>query len=230
MLVLVVDAPADAADARRSAAPRRNCSALALGAYFVLAMLLVLAGRRHWPGRRTLVLDACARSMPAPIAMLMYASGGVEQQPRHPAGRSRWARWRCWPSAARALVIAAIAALAILVQQIASQLGRLQRTVSDYPLAGVMGAIVFLVAASAWPVAKRLRESEAQVRRQEVDLANMAQLSQYIVQRLRESILVVDPSDRHPPDQRIGRRDARRRRARCPGRCWARCPRACCTC
>jgi two-component system sensor histidine kinase PilS (NtrC family) len=45
-------------------------------------------------------------------------------------------------------------------------------------------------------VATRLRESEAQVRRQEVDLANMAQLSQYIVQRLRESILVVDPTDR----------------------------------
>ena len=59
-----------------------------------------------------------------------------------------------------------------------------------------MGVIVFLVAASAWPVAKRLRESEAQVRRQEVDLANMAQLSQYIIQRLRESLLVVDPSDR----------------------------------
>jgi two-component system sensor histidine kinase PilS (NtrC family) len=59
-----------------------------------------------------------------------------------------------------------------------------------------MGVIVFLVAGSAWPVANRLRESEAQVRQQEVDLANMAQLSQYIVQRLRESILVVDPSDR----------------------------------
>jgi two-component system sensor histidine kinase PilS (NtrC family) len=33
------------------------------------------------------------------------------------------------------------------------------------------------------------------VRRQEIDLANLAQLSQYIVQHLRESILVVDPSD-----------------------------------
>jgi two-component system sensor histidine kinase PilS (NtrC family) len=47
-----------------------------------------------------------------------------------------------------------------------------------------------------WPIANRLRESEALVRRQEVDLANMAQLSQYIVQHLRESILVVDTSDR----------------------------------
>jgi len=46
------------------------------------------------------------------------------------------------------------------------------------------------------PVASRLRESEALVRRQEIDLANMAQLSQYIVQHLRESILVVDTADR----------------------------------
>ena len=39
---------------------------------------------------------------------------------------------------------------------------------------------------------KALRESEALVKRQEVDLANLAQLSQYIVQHLRESILVID--------------------------------------
>ena len=45
-------------------------------------------------------------------------------------------------------------------------------------------------------MANRLRESEALVRRQELDLANMAQLSQYIVQHLRESILVVDTQDR----------------------------------
>jgi len=41
-----------------------------------------------------------------------------------------------------------------------------------------------------------LRESEALVRRQEIDLANLAQLSQYIVQHLRESILVIDAQDR----------------------------------
>ena len=34
------------------------------------------------------------------------------------------------------------------------------------------------------------------MRRQEVDLANLAQLSQYIMQHLRESILVIDTQDR----------------------------------
>ena len=55
---------------------------------------------------------------------------------------------------------------------------------------------MFLVALLAWPLASRLRDTEATVRRQQVDLANLAQLSQYIVQNLRESIVVVDHENR----------------------------------
>ncbi len=60
----------------------------------------------------------------------------------------------------------------------------------------MLGACSSSLALGAWPVADRLRESEALVRQQEVDLANLAELSQYIVQHLRESILVVDAGDR----------------------------------
>src|SRR6202040_250377 len=67
---------------------------------------------------------------------------------------------------------------------------------SDYITAGLFGTLLFVVALATWPVADRLRESEALVRRQELDLANLAQLSQYIVQHLRESILVIDAQDR----------------------------------
>jgi two-component system sensor histidine kinase PilS (NtrC family) len=67
---------------------------------------------------------------------------------------------------------------------------------ADYTNAGALGVVLFAVALLVSPIAHRLRESEALVRRQEVDLANLAQLSQYVVQHLRESILVVDPSDR----------------------------------
>ena len=161
--------------------------------YFMLAVLLTVAGRRRWPGRRSLVLTHALIDAVA-ISVLTYASGGIGSNLGVllviPVGSMA-----LLAVGREGLVIAAMAALAILVQQIASQANGFS-TVNDYPLAGVMGAIIFLVAASTWPVAKRLRESEAQVRRQEVDLANMAQLSQYIVQRLRESILVVDPTDR----------------------------------
>src|ERR1700733_351147 len=44
--------------------------------------------------------------------------------------------------------------------------------------------------------ASRMRESEDLVRQKDVDLANLAELSQYIVQHLRESLLVVDAADR----------------------------------
>ena len=164
-----------------------------LGVYFLLGVLLTLAGRRHWPGRRTLVLTHTLIDSGA-LSLLMYGSGGVASNlgillVLPVASMALLAIGR------EALVVAAIAALAILAQQIVAQLSGIASE-SDYPLAGVMGTIVFLIAASMWPVAKRLRESEAQVRRQDVDLANMAQLSQFIVQRLRESILVVDPGDR----------------------------------
>jgi two-component system sensor histidine kinase PilS (NtrC family) len=164
-----------------------------LALYFVLAALLAFVARRYWPGRRVLVLTHAIVDATA-IALLMYASGGVSSNLGIlfviPVGSMA-----LLAVGREALVVAAIAALAILAQQFASQIAGFCGT-ADYLLAGVMGIIIFMVAASAWPVANRLRESEAQVRRQEVDLANLAQLSQYIVQRLRESILVVDPTDR----------------------------------
>jgi two-component system sensor histidine kinase PilS (NtrC family) len=45
------------------------------------------------------------------------------------------------------------------------------------------------------PLADSLRESEERVRQREVDVANLAELNQFIVQHLRESILVVDEND-----------------------------------
>ncbi len=94
-----------------------------------------------------------------------------------------------------AVFLAAIAAIALLLQQSASQLSG-DSAGNDYLIAGVLGAVVFMVALLVRPLANRLIESEALVRRQEIDLANLAQLSQYIVQHLRESILVVDVDDR----------------------------------
>jgi two-component system sensor histidine kinase PilS (NtrC family) len=94
-----------------------------------------------------------------------------------------------------AFAVAAIAALGILLQQIACVVFG-NAPWNDYPSAGMLGGVLFLVAFTAWPVSNRLRESEALVRRAAIDLANLAQLSQYIVQHLRESILVIDAADR----------------------------------
>ena len=162
-------------------------------AYFTAAVLLIIARRLQWSSLRIVALvnatvDALA------IGFILYASGGV-------AGGL--AILLVLPVLALtvlagqrdALLIAAVAALAVLVQQVFVGVTDAAPT-TDYVKAGVFGAVLFVVAFTTLPVANRLRESEALVRRQEVDLANMAHLSQYIVQHLRESILVVDAQDR----------------------------------
>ena len=160
--------------------------------YWALGALFAFGGRGHWPSRRVLVLAHTLLDSAA-VSALLYCSGGAA---------SGLGILLVIPVGAMALLAegrgafanAAIAALGILLQQIASvALGTAPS--SDYPLAGMQGAVVFLVALMAWPVSTRLRESEALVRRAVLDLANLAQVSQYIVQHLRESILVVDPDD-----------------------------------
>lgn len=160
--------------------------------YWILGGLFAFGGRGHWPSRRVMVIAHTLLDSIA-VTVLLYCSGG--------AG-SGLGILLVIPVGAMALLAegrtafanAAMAAIGILGQQVFSFL-LANAPVTDFPLAGMQGAVVFLVALMAWPVSARLRESEAMVRRAVLDLANLAQLSQYIVQHLRESILVVDPDD-----------------------------------
>jgi two-component system sensor histidine kinase PilS (NtrC family) len=94
-----------------------------------------------------------------------------------------------------AILIAALATLAVLTQQIVLVVGGGADTAA-FTQTGLLGGVIFIVALAAAPLAGRIRESEAMVRQRDVDLANLAQLSQYVVERLRESIVVVDEQDR----------------------------------
>jgi two-component system sensor histidine kinase PilS (NtrC family) len=91
--------------------------------------------------------------------------------------------------------VAAIAALLILLQQLALSAAGLA-PFHELTQAGLLGAVIFIAALAAAPLARRLRESEALVRQRDIDLANLAELSQYVVERLRESLVVVDEQDR----------------------------------
>jgi two-component system sensor histidine kinase PilS (NtrC family) len=160
--------------------------------YFAFAILAIIALKRRWPELEVqagvhFIADVVA------ISLLLYASGGVASGLGMllviPVGAiSLLVRGR------RAIVLAASAALALLAQQLASQFEGVPA--GDYTTAGVLGAILFFIALSLSPLADRIRESEELVRQRDVDLANLAELSQYIVQHLRESILVVDAGDR----------------------------------
>ncbi len=159
--------------------------------YFAIAIVTILALKQHWPALQKqawlhIVVDMVA------ITLLLYSSGGVS---------SGLGMLLVVPVGAvsllvrRAFVVAASAALPLLVQQVATHLAGYS-SAADYTAAGVLGAILFIIALGVLPLADRIRETEELVRQRDVDLANMAELSQYIVQHLRESILVVDASDR----------------------------------
>jgi two-component system sensor histidine kinase PilS (NtrC family) len=90
--------------------------------------------------------------------------------------------------------LAALASLAVLFVTIGEQVGG-RTDIGAYATAGLLGAVLFTIATAASFVAGRMRESEALVRQKDVDLANLAELSQYILQHLRESLLVVDAAD-----------------------------------
>jgi two-component system sensor histidine kinase PilS (NtrC family) len=94
-----------------------------------------------------------------------------------------------------ALFLAAIAAIAVLADTIWQQLTG-HTDIASYATAGLLGIVLFSIAAAASFVASRMRESEDLVRQKDLDLANLAELSQYIVQHLRESLLVVDGADK----------------------------------
>src|SRR5688572_25033994 len=161
--------------------------------YFSAGVAIVIGGRRLLPNlRATTFVHATVDAVA--ISLLMFSSGGVT---------SGLGILFVVPVGAMALLadsrdtflLAAMAALALLTQQVGGHVTG-TASIADYSASGILGGIVFLVALLAWPVARRLRDTEATVRRQQVDLANLAQLSQYIVQHLRESIVVVDHENR----------------------------------
>src|SRR5688572_29539594 len=127
------------------------------------------------------------------IALLTYASGGMTSGLASllvlPIGAMSFiVRQRL------ALMFAAVATLAVLVQQTLTTLAA-RGDASDFASAGIIGALIFIVTLGVGPLARNLRESEERVRQREVDVANLAELNQFIVQHLRESILVVDAND-----------------------------------
>ena len=167
-----------------------NLLQLAAGAYLTGALVLAVLPQRVWPGLRSVGLTHASIDSLA-LGILLYSVGGVG---------SGLGVLLVLPIGAMALLaenrdayfMTSLATIALLVQQ---TLGN-YTSGPDYLLTGLLGMVLFLVAALVRPVATRLRESEALVRRQEIDLANLAQLSQYIVTHLRESMLVVDRNDR----------------------------------
>jgi len=94
-----------------------------------------------------------------------------------------------------AYLTAALAAIAILIEQTVSYSQGMAQS-GDFVQVGILGAIMMAVALGTQPLLRRIEETEALARQRGIDLANLAQLNDYIIQNLRESIVVVDERNR----------------------------------
>jgi len=94
----------------------------------------------------------------------------------------------------QAIFAASVASLAILLQSIYADLNSTHISVS-YTHAGLLGIAFFITSWVSVTLSKRVSESEAKITQHEFDLANLEQLSEYIVQNFPAGIIVIDPNN-----------------------------------
>ena len=90
-----------------------------------------------------------------------------------------------------AAFFAATATLAVLLEHLYSALEG-QPSPANSTQAGLLGAALFFTALLGHTLARRLQDSEALAAKRGVDLASMAQLTEYIIQRMQTGIIVLD--------------------------------------
>lgn len=95
----------------------------------------------------------------------------------------------------RAFLLAALATFALLIEQTVAQLQGMT-TSAQYAPVGILCAAVFVITAVVQLLRDRVVETEALAAQRGLDLRNLVELNEYIIQHLRESIVVVDDEDR----------------------------------
>ncbi len=157
--------------------------------FLVFSIIVGLAIRQRWVPAAPIAYSQVIVDITA-IITLMHASGGISSGLGGLLIVFVGASSLVLPNRVPAF-FAALTTLMVLGEQFFSVLGGASEA-SEYPAAGILGAIIFAIAMSAKPLASRIQASEALARQRGVDLANLAELNEYIVQHLRESIVVVD--------------------------------------
>ena len=161
--------------------------------YLLLAIVFATSLRRRWARASLqaavqLLLDIVL------VVVLMHTSGGIS------SGLGGLlivfvGAGSLVLSARLPAVAGAMATFGILGEQVFTQFTGAADAV-NYPAAGVLSAIIFSMSLAVRPLARRIQESEALARQRGVDLQNLSELNEYIVQHLRESIVVLDGDNR----------------------------------
>jgi two-component system sensor histidine kinase PilS (NtrC family) len=163
------------------------------GTYLIFAIFLAFSLHQRWVAASVQAITQSLVDI-AVIVILMHTSGGIASGLGGLlvvfVGAGSLVLPMRFPT-----VLAAIATFAILGERAFSQLSGAAAD-PNYPAAGILSAIIFAMALAARPLGKHVQASEALARQRGVDLRNLSELNGYIVQHLRESIIVIDAENR----------------------------------
>lgn len=124
------------------------------------------------------------------ISVLMYTSGGVLSGLGMLIAISI-ALGAMSMSGRISLLLAASASLVVIGEEVIGQLLRVFETTA-YLQAGLLGISFFALAALAHQLASRAQRSELLASQRGLDLANLAQLNDYVIQQMQAGIIVID--------------------------------------
>jgi two-component system sensor histidine kinase PilS (NtrC family) len=171
--------------------PKLAATAL-LGILGVGCAELLLLGRRFPAARVQTYLQFGADL--AAIALLIHASGGISSSLGGILVVSVGTLALVLESE-RAFMLAAVTTLVLLLEQTLAQLQGMTTSAQFAPV-GILGAAIFVITAVVQLLRARIVETEALAEQRGLDLRNVVELNEYIIQHLRESIVVVDGENR----------------------------------
>ncbi|MBE9525743.1 MAG: hypothetical protein IME94_02115 [Proteobacteria bacterium] len=157
-------------------------------AYLTASFIIGITIRWHWPAlwlqtHVHILIDVCI------IILLMHASGGVKSG----VGLLLLipiASISILSMARSTLFYAALASVLLLLEQASLQFS--YNISVNYTQSGLLGSILFLTAFLTNYLVNKTEESAEIASQREIDLANMEQLTQFIMQRLQTAVIVVD--------------------------------------
>ena len=149
--------------------------------------------RRRFPGTRVQTYLQFGADLTA-IALLLHASGGISSSLGGILIVSVGTLALVLESE-RAFMLAALATLVLLSEQTIAQMQGMT-TSAQYAPVGILGAAIFVITAVVQLLRTRIVETEALAEQRGLDLRNVVELNEYIIQHLRESIVVVDGENR----------------------------------
>jgi two-component system sensor histidine kinase PilS (NtrC family) len=161
-------------------------------AYLVLSVLSLALSYARAPARETLCYSAIFVDITV-IVVLMHASGGVQSGLGTLLAVSI-ALASLSMGGRTALLFAALATLGVITEQGYAQLAD-SFSHTAYTHAGLLGVSYFALALLTYELSRRIRESERLAHQRGFDLANLAQLNDYVIQHMQAGVVVVDDNE-----------------------------------